>query len=370
MKLSYGKWAKLEGMSFAGAWLLLSGPEERLKREALARLRAEARERGAGEEVSWETIDGRGASAREVLNRCHTGSLFGGARVLVVREAERMPAGQQEELARGVGPLPEGVSVVLMAGEREGRRRGGVVAALARAIAERGIVIEFPSLGPAEAAQWAIARAKELGKRLEPAAARKLAEQKIGTDLGDLEQEVEKLALFVGDLDLISVSHVDEVTPRLIEEDVFRLIDALERRSAGRAVAIVRELTGERREPPERILGMLARSMRLVWQAKVLLERGWRPAQEVDEESAALLPQDPRKNARGLFARQTWQAKRAATQASAMSWGRLAKAMRALHECDLALKGIEGNVSDGAVAIELLVEQLCADFEMPRRERG
>jgi hypothetical protein len=53
-----------------------------------------------------------------------------------------------------------------------------------------------------------------------------------------------------------------------------------------------------------------------------------------------------------------------------MSWGRLAKAMRALHECDLALKGIEGNVSDEAVAIELLVEQLCADFEMPRRERG
>jgi hypothetical protein len=38
--------------------------------------------------------------------------------------------------------------------------------------------------------------------------------------------------------------------------------------------------------------------------------------------------------------------------------------MAALHDCDLAMKGIQGKVSDEAAALELLVVQLCSDLAM------
>ncbi len=38
--------------------------------------------------------------------------------------------------------------------------------------------------------------------------------------------------------------------------------------------------------------------------------------------------------------------------------------MQALNGCDLAMKGIQGKVSDDAVALELLVVQLCTGLEM------
>ncbi len=366
MKRTYAEHVKAKDGTGLGMWGILFGPEQHLKREALAKIREEARAAGGGEEPSWEVLDGPSATAREVLNRSQTGALFGGARVIVVREAERMDGAEQEALAKGVGTLPPGVTVVLVTGEAGDRgRRRAVRAALRRAIEKQGLAVEFRALNVREAAAWAVKRAKEMGKTLEPAAARKLVEQKVGTGLGEVEAELEKLALFVGDVDIIAVSHVDEVTPRLVEEDIYRLLDAVGRRDAGRAVGILRALLEDRREEPGRILWHLSHTVRLIWQTKLLVERGWRPGKEVEEETAALLPQEERKNALREFSRFPWKARRTVQQASKLSWAQLAQAVRALHGCDLAMKRIRGKVVDPAVALELLVVQLCTGLEMP-----
>ena len=364
MKLRYKEWSGSSDASVLGRWSLFFGPEEHLKREALARVRAEV---SPGEEPTWETLEGRGLAASDLLNRCQTGALFGGARIVVVQRAERIDGDEQDALAKAVGPLPPGVAVVLVTWESTagGRRRRLLRAPLQRAIEKQGLAIQFPSLSAREAATWAISRAKEMGKKLEPAAARKLAEQKVGTGLGELLCEVEKLTLYVGGLDIISGAHVDAVSPRLLEEDVWRLIDAVGRQQTGRAVAILRGLLRNRGEGASRTLGLLARTMRLIWQTKLLVESGWRAGQEVDEETARLLPQDDRKNALAQFARRSWLVQRTAVQARAFTWGRLARAMHALLNCDLCMKGIAGKIGDEAVALELLVVQLCTDVAMP-----
>jgi len=365
VKLTYAQYVKSKDSSCLGGWCLFFGPEIHLKREALARVRREAREAN-GEEPSWEALDGKGLEAREVLNRSQTGALFGGARVIVGREVERMDGEQQAALADAVeAGLPAGVTVILVSGETGDRaRRRSVRAALRRAIGEHGVAVEFARLKVAEAARWAVERAEQLGKKLEPAAARKLVQQRVGTGLGDIEMELEKLALFVGDGGSIGTQQVEEVTPRLVEEDVFRLVDAVARKEAGRAASILRGLLREKRESPGRILWLLAQEMRMIWGTKLLLESGWKPGQEPGEETAALLPQDDAKNALAQFARKPWLAKRTVRQARALSWSEVAGAVQALNGCDLAMKGIQGKVSDDAVALELLVVQLCTGLEM------
>src|SRR5574340_380336 len=343
MKLSYADYEKARDFTCLGAWCLLHGPENHLKRKAAARMREEVSR--AGEEVSWEALDGPSVTARDLLNRCQTGALFGGPRVIAVSSAERIDGDEQDKLVKSVGALPAGVSVILITAETGDRnRRRALRARLQRALEQHGLVIEFAAMRLPEATAWAIAQAKSRGKRLEPAAARKLAEQRVGTGLAQLESEVEKLSLYVGDAAAITTADVDAVTPRLLEEDVWGLMDAVRQRSPARAVAILRDLLTERREDPTRILGLLANSVRLVWQTKLLLDHGWRPGREPSEEVLALLPQDPRKNALTQFARLNWLAQRSMRQASALSWEELTGAMQALLACDLSIKGIQGLV--------------------------
>jgi DNA polymerase-3 subunit delta len=372
MRRTYAEHKKAKDKSCLGKWVLLTGAEQQLKRELLAQIRQEAEAASAGEQPSWEAslawevLDGQSAGARDVTRRSQTGALFGGARVVVIREADRMDEEVQKELAKAVGPLPVGVAVVLVTGESRGRQKREVRAALRNAIAKEGLVIECPAMERGAAVAWVMAQAKERGKTMERTAARKLVEQKVGTGLGELEAEVEKLALFAGEGKTITASQVDEVTPRLLEEDVFRLLDAVSRREPGHAVAIVRGLLQEKRGSPGMIFWQLAQSLRELWQVKLLTERGWKPGEEVDEETEALLPQDPRKNALArLKGRRAWLIPRLAKQAGTTTWAQLTGAIEALRGCDLAMKGIGGKVRDEGMALELLVVQLCTGMEMP-----
>jgi len=365
VKITYANYAKAKDFTCLGAWCLLFGPEQHLKREALARMRAEVMASGGvGAEATWETLEGSEVTARDLIARGQTLGLFGGARGIVVLQAERIGREQQEELAKLVAPLPSEISVILVTGETGDRRRI-LTAALRKAVETHGLAVECPEMKPREAASWAVSHAKSLGKKLEPAAAQKLASQRVGTGLGELASEVEKLAAYVGDAPAITVSDVDAITPRLIEESVFQLIDAVAARSPGRAVALLRPMLRGGRDESYRVLPLLAQAVREIWQTKLLVEHGWRPGAEMDEETAAMLPADGRRNVLALFARRGWLAGRRITQAQAFSWAQLTRAVLALHSCDLAMKGIAGKIGDEQVALELLVLQLCTDLPMP-----
>jgi len=366
MKLTYGKFLGSKEVGCLGRWCLLFGPEHHLKREALARFREQAKGGAGSDEPSWEALDGPSVKASDLIARCQTGALLGGARLVVVDRAERIDRDEQDRLAKRVGELPPTVSVVLVTAEsgRRGRQKA-LRASLQQAIEKQGLSIEFPALRGGEAVAWAVQRARALGKALEPSAARKLAEQKVGTGLAALEQELGKLASFVGERKTITSADVEEATPRLIEEDIFRLVDAVATRNAGRGVTILRDMLRDRREPPGRILGMIAQAIREIWQTKLLLEHGWKPGDRADDEIKSLLPADERKNVLKVFARRQWQVPDRMRQANAFSWAKLARAMQALHDCDVTMKGIAGKVGDESMALELVVVQLCRDLEMP-----
>ena len=366
MKLTYASYAKAKDFTCLGAWCLLHGPEQHLKRQALARMRAEVMASAGLGEATWETLEGAGVTARDLMLRGQTLGLFGGARGIAIFQAERIDRKQQDELAKLVAPLSSEVSVILVTSESGDRRARTLAAALRKAVETHGLAIECPQMKVAEAAAWAVAHAKTLGKRLEPAAAQKLASQRVGTGLGELASEVEKLSAYVGDAPAITVAEVDAVTPRLIEEDVFRLLDAVTAQQPGRAVGILRPMLQEGRSEPWFIIPLLAQAVREIWQAKLLLERGWRPGRELDDETAAMLPQEPRKNAlKSLTGSRAWLVRKRVEQAGAFSWARLTRALLALHSCDLAMKGIAGRIGDEETALELLIVQLCTDLPMP-----
>ena len=113
-------------------------------------------------------------------------------------------------------------------------------------------------------------------------------------------------------------------------------------------------------EPPARLLTLIARQLRLVWQTKFLTERRipLRTAPTaLPEEAARLLPKD---NVLALVARQPFQERRYLAQARLFTWEQLHRGFDRLVRTEAGMKGLDLAPDDPRLAMELLVVELCS----------
>ena len=94
-----------------------------------------------------------------------------------------------------------------------------------------------------------------------------------GSDLGTLENEVEKLSLYCGKGSAVPDSVVDEIASRSRQHGIFELTDALARRDRGAALRHLASLV-DSGEEPIMILAMMARHFRQVLIVKEMMEKG------------------------------------------------------------------------------------------------
>lgn len=150
-------------------------------------------------------------------------------------------------------------------------------------------VIPPPQVVPArppaarELPGWLRRRAAAGGLSLGEEAAQLLV-QWVGEDLTLLIGEMEKAALWAGGTTgRVGVDEVKAVVGEHRVRSVFELTRALERRALGPALAVLEALL-DSGEEPLRLVGMLAREVRLTWLTKEWLKQGKSP-----EEIARLL---------------------------------------------------------------------------------
>ncbi|MCS6859244.1 MAG: hypothetical protein NZT92_02850, partial [Abditibacteriales bacterium] len=115
--------------------------------------------------------------------------------------------------------------------------------------------------------------------------------------------------------------------------------------------------------PPELIIGQITRHLRLLFQARFLHDKGYRLRAhllgELPQEVAAALPQS--NNLLTFLQAQSWAAARYEEQVRRFTQTQLATAFERTLLADLQLKGIEGNVQNPRLVLELLVVDLCGE---------
>jgi len=369
-----------------GAWVLVQGDEEHLKRQLVERLRGQLLEAedafnldqlDAGER--WEGVAETAEQAKrerlptraeKILGLAQALPFLGGGRLVIVRNADLLSADVQKRLAKGLASVPPMNHVLLVAGDGgAGRKAAKMANDLLKGIEQDGTVYECAPLSEAEASEWVRERVKSWQQTIEPQAL-VLLMQRTGTELRRLQIEVEKLSLMAGDGGRIRAQDVELMTPKQAEESVFRLADAVAARNAGQAMAVLHELLAVQLEQPHRIFPLIIRQFRLIWQTKVLLDAGWRPGQNPESfpQAMALLPaQNAAAQLKG------WMGNKLAGQARQLSWEQLDAAYQALLACDMAGKSIEGVPrQEMDVALELLCAKLCMAMggqHAGRRER-
>jgi DNA polymerase-3 subunit delta len=116
---------------------------------------------------------------------------------------------------------------------------------------------------------WAETR---YGKTLAAGAARLLVEL-IGQDMGQLDQELAKLASYVGTAKTIEAKAVDQLVGRSRTENTWKIFDAIGTGRTGEALAILGRLFDQGDEPMK-VLGAFSLQLRRLAQAAHLSARG------------------------------------------------------------------------------------------------
>ncbi len=141
---------------------------------------------------------------------------------------------------------------------------------------------EVKPLRDAQAKAWLEEKARSLGKALAPQAGWRILEI-VGTDLRRMDNEIEKLAVYVDERKTIDVADVNQVTAWDRDFNEFELDNGLESADFQRCLAVLDNLI-KMGEKPERILSRIVGFFRKILVAKAYLAEKSRTKQEIFKE--------------------------------------------------------------------------------------
>lgn len=342
---------------------LLHGADDRLKDEAIDTIRA-ATVDPSYHDFDSETLDAFDSSAETILAAANQVPFASPRRMVIVRTAElyrrREKQSDAEQLAVGIPLLGESACLVLRAGAGEdGTRKAKTIltTALDSAIRSAGIIHECAALSAEGLIEWLIGEARRAGKDLEEDAAEGLIHAARGDRIA-LGNELEKAICYAGQHHVIALNDVEAVCAHDAEDMMFKLVDAVSRKDADRSLTLLHECLrydSKAQGVAGRLLALLGRQLRLLWQARELSARRVEPSQvrNLPPEIADDLPSE------GGIASMAWKA--GDLFRAARHWDRtaLSEGFRLLLECDLNNKGGGEGSEDVVTNLEVLIVRLC-----------
>ena len=298
---------------------LFYGDEEFLMQRALARLEAALTEK-SGEAPTKVMREAQEVGLAEFLAESREATLWGAGQLLILRRVDTYPADQLKAITGYLDHPAARAWVVLLAEGLKSREveKHAVWGRLAKEEAALG----FSRLREGELFQWLTREARHLGKNLTLAAAQRLVEM-VGDNLAELSQELEKLALFAGPENTLTPALVTQLASHSRTYNIFALVDALGAPGFHQRLTSLGHLLDLGEQPPK-ILGMLARQVRILIRVK---------------EGAG---SNPMELARSLGVPQ-WKVKGLAQQGARFSDAALKAHLVMLHQVDFHLKTSTGN---------------------------
>jgi DNA polymerase-3 subunit delta len=243
---------------------VLHGDEDFLKRQVLLALRSGIL--GEGDATfALSTHSGDKATFAAVRDELDTLPFLSPRRLILIENADPFVSRFRALLENYVAkPSPHGVLVLDVKTWPANTRLAKLLAG------EATIVCKAPAN---KLPEWCIQQMKAVhGKQLSNPAARLLVDL-AGSDLGQLDQELTKLAIYVGSASRVDVGDVDKLVGSSRAETTWKIFDAISTGNAGAALAILDRLL-DQGEDALRILGAFSWQLRPLAQAARLSQQG------------------------------------------------------------------------------------------------
>jgi len=224
-------------------------------------------------------------SINELIALIETVPFMGGKNVIHIRgtallrprknnnEEAEVNDKSEERLLKVISNMPDYTHLILSTTDKVDKRRK-----IFKMIEKYGTTVELANIKGKDVRGWLISKLAELNRKMDSDA----MEYFLGVisimpqiSLGFLHNELEKAALFTEGKTIEIMSSIPEIS-------IFSMIDAVSQKQIGKALQLIGEQI-KSGEHPLKLVALLARQVRLMWQAKELAKDGY-GAREIAEK--------------------------------------------------------------------------------------
>jgi len=219
-------------------------------------------------DFNLEILYGDDADPAEIITRAQTFPFMAQNRLIIVRRIESFSADQLEIFLPYLERPAESTCLIFVSSRTDFKRKFyGRIRALNRAV-------NFRDLREAQVIPWIKQTAKELGLKIDGHACAYL-QQIVGNRLRDLYADLVKLQLRYGEM-TVGVEQVKELAIHSRIYTIFELMNLVSVKDCSQSLTVLNRFLEEedKRDAPLRVIGMLNRQIRLLWQTKSILARG------------------------------------------------------------------------------------------------
>jgi DNA polymerase-3 subunit delta len=216
-----------------------------------------------------EVFDGKGLAAAPVISAARTLPMMADMRLVLLRHVDAMTPTEQKNLVEYLDDPSESTCLLLTADKLDGR------SPFTKTTKKKGYLIEVKALRGRELREFVRAEATAREHNIAPHAIEALLDA-VGGDLAAIDDAMERLSLFVGAGQRIDADAVMMCVTRIRVESIWSLVDAIGLKDRRKGIAAAQSLLDDR-EPPLRLLAMVARQLRIVARMREALSEGLRP---------------------------------------------------------------------------------------------
>lgn len=243
---------------------LLYGEERYLRRQYRDRLKGALCQEGDTMNVHF--YEGKDVNVGEVIDLAETLPFFADRRVIFVENSGLFKSGG-EKVAEYLSAPNDTTFFVFTESEVDKRSK------LYKTVQSGGCVVEFAAQDENTLKRWIAGVLKKEGKRIAESTVN-LFLQKTGTDMDNIYMEMEKLICYCMERDVVEASDVEAVCTNRISNHIFDMINAIADRQLQNALKLYYELLALK-EPPMRILFLIARQCNMLLQVKEMKAKGF-----------------------------------------------------------------------------------------------
>lgn len=241
---------------------LLYGDETFLVRSYKNRLK----EAIAGDDtMNFNYFEGKGLDLREIISLADTMPFFADRRLILV-DGSGFFKSAQEELAAYLPQMPDTTCLVFAESEVDKRNR------LYKRVKELGYAAELNKQDTAQLMRWAAGILGRDGRKISRPVMEYFLER-TGDDMENIRMELEKLVCYTMGRDVITKEDVDAVGTVHVTSRVFDMVAAIVAGNTKKAMDLYEDLL-TLKEPPMRILFLIARQFNQLLQIKELTAAG------------------------------------------------------------------------------------------------
>ena len=220
-----------------------------------------------GDTMNYAHYEGKGIDVREVIDLAETMPFFAERRVLVFENTGFFKSAAGAELADYLKELPETAYFLFV--EDEVDKRGKMY----KAVKSKGRAVELPFQDENTLKRWVVGQIGRENKKITEADVVYFL-NKVGIDMENITKELEKLFCYALEREVITRADIDAVCVTQISNHIFDMVNAVAEKQQKKALDLYYELL-TLKEPPMRILFLLTRQYRGLYQVKQLAQKGY-----------------------------------------------------------------------------------------------